>query len=50
MKFFLREYYILQLVAIERGDVENHLHLRMIARAMTKSARSFGVLVKKYMK
>lgn len=35
-------------MAIERKDLENHLHMQIVVSAMTKSAKSFEVLVRKY--
>lgn len=37
------------LVAMERGEVENHLHFQMVVRARTNSTRSFDFKVRKYM-
>lgn len=37
------------MVALERGDTENHLHFQMVYRARVKSSMSFAILARKYM-
>lgn len=36
-------------VAMKRGEVENHLHFKMVVRATTCFPRFFGFIVRKYM-
>lgn len=48
-KFFKEVCKCVSLVAMERGEVENHLHFQMIVRAQIASVRSFGGLVQSYM-
>lgn len=45
LDLLIREHCVSGLVAMERGNLEAHLHFQMVVRARTTSAHMFGILV-----
>lgn len=50
LEHVLREHCMVGVVALERGDTENRLHFQMVCTTRCKSALSFGIIVRKYIR
>lgn len=49
LDLLIREHCVSRLVAMERGNLQSHLHFQMVVRARIASTHTFGILVQKYM-